>query len=339
MNNVLLYFIGLFCISFASATAQDSVRFNEANGMMMFADTINAGRPFAKDPYVISFKDGYLMYYTVPTFSEAKSKLIGGIGIAKSTDLIHWERIGSLAPECDAAYEANGYCAASALVIENVVHLFYQTYGNREKDAICHAWSTDGIKFTRDPSNPVFHPDGDWNCGRAIDAEVIKFKGKYYLYFATRDPDFKTQMLGVAVAPGNTDFRRSDWEHMSTSGPILKPELDWETNCIEAPSVIVRGDSLFMFYAGGYNNDPQQIGVAKSTDGLYWERTSDTPFLANGIPGSWNSSESGHPDIFTDVSGKTILFYQGNNNHGQTWHISNIEVFWDNRFPDLKREQ
>jgi beta-xylosidase len=338
MKKKLLYFITLFCISIACAAIQDPDSLNERDGMMMFADTISAGKAFAKDPYVISFKEGYLMYYTVPTFSKAKGKLIGGIGIAKSTDLIHWERIGNLAPEPDAQYESNGYCAPCALVIDGKVHLFYQSCGNREKDAICHAWSSDGITFTRDSSNPVFHPEGAWNCGRAIDAEVVKFKGKYYMYFATRDPNFEIQMLGVAVAPGNTNFSRNDWTHLSNEGPILKPELPWETKCIEAPSVIVRGDILYLFYGGGYNNDPQQIGIAKSTDGVHWERTSNTPFLANGKPGSWNSSESGHPNIFTDVTGETVLFYQGNNNHGKTWYLSNINVFWNNNLPYLKNK-
>ena len=30
-------------------------------------------------------------------------------------------------------------------MLNDQIHLFYQTYGNWEKDAICHAWSQDGI--------------------------------------------------------------------------------------------------------------------------------------------------------------------------------------------------
>ena len=51
-------------------------------------------------------------------------------------------------------------------VLRGRLHLFYQTYGNGRRDAICHAWSDDGLNFTRDLSNPVFRPTGDWNCGR-----------------------------------------------------------------------------------------------------------------------------------------------------------------------------
>lgn len=91
-----------------------------------------------------------------------------------------------------------------------------------------------------------------------------------------------------------------------------------------------------MFYAGGYNNEPQQIGVAFSRDGLAWERMSDKPFLANGEPGKWNSSESGHPGVFVDPGdGATWLFYQGNDDHGQSWYISRQRIEWDGYIPRL----
>ena len=59
----------------------------------------------------------------------------------------------------------------------------------------------------------------------------------------------------------------------------------------------------------------------------------DEPFLRNGPPGSWNASESGHPGIFRDDDGRTYLFYQGNNDHGRTWHLSKVEVRWKHDRP------
>jgi predicted GH43/DUF377 family glycosyl hydrolase len=306
-------------------------------GLMMFGDTSRTGLPFSKDPHVIRFNDRYLMYYSIQPYKDKSNPVKGwGIGIAESLDLISWKKIGEITPAAD--YENKGLCAPCARVIDGKVHLFYQTYGNGKDDAICHALSSDGINFIRNPTNPVFHPEGKWTCGRAIDAEVISFKGNYYLYYATRDPDFKIQFQGVAVAPGNTDFSRSSWKNLSTDKPLLKPEYPWEGACIEGASVIQRGDILFMFYAGAYNNNPQQIGVAKSNNGIDWERLSNKPFLTNGDPGEWNYSESGHPHIFKDEDGKTYLFYQGNNDNGKTWYLSNIEVFWNNTGPYLKKQ-
>jgi hypothetical protein len=91
-----------------------------------------------------------------------------------------------------------------------------------------------------------------------------------------------------------------------------------------------------MFYAGGYNNDPQQIGVATSPDGLQWTRLLAEPLLPNGRPGEWNSSESGHPGVFQDEDGRTFLFYQGNDDRGRTWHLSSLELAWRGVTPYIK---
>ena len=205
------------------------------NTVMMFGDTSRTGFPFSKDPHVIYFGGRYLMYYSIPPYRDKKVTVQGwGIGIAESRDLVNWGKTGEITPA--AEYESRGLCAPCALVIDGKVHLFYQTYGNGRNDAICHAYSNDGIHFTRNITNPIFRPDGLWNCGRAIDAEVIYFKGKYYLYYATRDPDYRIQMQGVAVAPGNTNFQRSDWKNLSIEAPVLRPELPWEKDCIEGAS-------------------------------------------------------------------------------------------------------
>ena len=325
----MLIFVSVYSLTMRPVLSQKAP-------VMMFGDTSRTGTPFSKDPHVISFGGRYLMYYTVRPYKDLSNPVQGfGIGIAESRDLVNWAKIGEISPSAD--YESKGLCAPCARVIDGKVHLFYQTYGNGKNDAICHAWSDDGIKFTRNATNPIFHPEAAWTCGRAIDAEVIKFKDMYLLYYATRDPEYKIQMQGVAVAPATTDFKRQDWKNLSTEKPMLKPELPWEKDCIEGASVIEKNGKLYMFYAGAYNNAPQQVGVAVSSDGISWTRLSEEPFLKNGDPGSWNSSESGHPHIFADREGRTWLFFQGNNDKGKTWYISNTEVKWNNTGPYLAR--
>jgi predicted GH43/DUF377 family glycosyl hydrolase len=295
-----------------------------------WADASRNGQPYSKDPCVISFGGRYLLYYSMPPSTNAAMPAGWAIGIAESSDLLEWRKIGELLPsqECDR----NGLCAPGALVLNGHVHLFYQTYGNGPKDAICHAVSHDGIHFTRDPSNPVFRPSGAWTSGRAIDAEAFPAGDQLLLYFATRDPAMKRQMLGVAGADLKSDFGRTAWKQLCDA-PILTPELPWERLCIEAPSVIRRDDGFYLFYAGGFNNEPQQIGVAASRNGIHWKRVSDAPLIPNGLPGEWNSSESGHPGVFQDPGGRTYLFFQGNNNHGKTWFLSAIEIGWNSNGP------
>lgn len=300
-----------------------------SQSQMMFVDDSRLSRPFAKDPHVVNWKDYYLMYYSIPKGDIDSG---WGIGIAKSSDLMKWEKIGEVTPV--AEYENKGICAPCALVLGDSIHLFYQTYGNGANDAICHAISTDGINFVRNQTNPIFRPTGDWNCGRAIDAEVICYNNSFLLYFATRDRSYKKQIMGVAQSY-DSNFRRSSWRMVCDSA-ILYPTQEWEGKCVEGASVIIKNGRFYMFYAGSYNNAPQQIGVAVSENGIVWRRLLETPFLANGSAGEWNSSESGHPHIFDDKrTGRSFLFFQGNNDNGRTWYISNIEAFWNGDGPYL----
>lgn len=303
---------------------------------MYYADSVNLGRPFAKDPSVVKFHGKYFMYYSVPpkpSATKSGEELGWGIGIARSSDRVHWTRITEMKASQEVA--SHGIAAPGARVIRNQVHLFYQTYGRGALDSICHATSSDGVHFVEDASNPVYRPtEMPWSVGRAIDAEVFLDppSHKAYLFFATRDPSMHTQMLGLAAADIDSDFSKGTWHDVSKAEPLLKPELPWEQICIEAPTVVKHGSHFYLFYAGAYNNAPQQIGVAVSDDLVHWKRISELPFFPNGAPGTWNSSESGHPGVLQDGD-KTYLYYQGNNDHGKTYYLSMIEVIWKGDVP------
>ena len=185
----------------------------------------------------------------------------------------------------------------------------------------------------------MFRPTGSWDNGRAIDAEVVLDGERSLLYFATRDPEGKRQMVGVATAPRAPrpapraprpaprakGFGRDAWT-LAVDGPILAPTLPWERDCIEAPSVQRVGSLYAMLYAGAYDNEPQQIGLVWSDDGLRWTRASNEPFVRNGQPGEWNASESGHPDLYRDAKDGLNLFFQGNDTRRQTWWIAHRKL-------------
>lgn len=283
----------------------------------------------AKDPSVVYFDNSFFLYFSVPPQVIDGKSYGWTIGVAKSNNLTDWEYVKNILPEQDCTQQ--GLCAPCAKVFDDTVFLFYQTYGNGAKDAICVSSSSDGINFTHNPNNPIFRPHGEWTNERAIDADVVTFKGKTFLYAATRDANGQIQKLTVASTSLSPEefisSRPQDWVQ-GADFSILEPELPWETKCIEAPSVICRNDKLYMFYAGGYNNDPQHVGVAVSNDGITWQRLWNIPFITNGPSGQWNASESGHPGIFEDPNGQTWLFFQGNNTHGKDWYLSRVKIDW-----------
>ena len=304
---------------------------------MLYRDTDRKGRPYAKDPSVVKFQGKYWMYYSVPPYEKEIRQEAGGwnIGIAQSDDLTHWKKVGELLPI--GGYEKKGLAAPAARVLNDKIHLFYQTYGNQRKDAICHAWSEDGIHFTRNETNPIFAPTGDWTVGRAIDAEAFPANDTLFLYWATRDQAYEKQMLGVAAAPLDSDFSREQWTQLNDA-PILAPELPWEMKCIEAASIFERNGKRYMFYAGAYNHEGQQIGLAESYDGIHWKRSLEEPIFPRGRSGSWNATESGHPGVFVDEDGTTWLFFQGHADKGFTYYLSKVKVEWKEGVPQPVKE-
>ena len=302
-----------------------------ANGPeMLFADA-SSGTVFTKDPDVVRWNGMYYLYFSMRT-AAPQSELT--IGIAQSDDLTNWKTIGEVGSDGD--YEKKGRAAPCAVRLGGKIHLFYQSSGHGPRDAICHAWSEDGIHFTKDPTNPIFRPTGNWNVGRAIDAEVVERDGTVYLYWATRDPKMKQQMIGVAVADASSNFGRDAWKQ-ACDAPILKPTLDWEQNCIEAATIVLRDGLFYMFYAGAYNHELQQIGLAVSRDVLEWHRFSDQPILPVGETGEWNAGESGHPGVFVDDDGQAYLFFQGKAGRDKNYFLSKVKIAWDGAYPYLIR--
>lgn len=280
---------------------------------------------FAKDPAVVRFREQYFLYYSL-RHEDGRF----GVGIAVSQDMETWALVGEV-PQ-DMPCEAQGIAAPGAIVLDGKVHLFYQTYGNGKRDAICHAVSHDGLIFAKNPENPVFRPQGDWCCGRAIDADVCLWQGRLHLYFATRDHEMRVQKVGGAWAALDSGFGKAAW-HMLAGQSLLMPELTWEGECIEAPATLVEDGRMYLFYGGSYNCTPQQIGCAVSADGIFFQRVSEEPFIPCGEAGAWNSSESGHPYVFRDEDGRIHLFYQGSSDGGETWYLSRCEIAFENGKP------
>ena len=289
---------------------------------MLFTEKNGSREAYAKDPAVIRWKDGkYYLYFSSYYADGGRERL--GIGIAVSDDMEHWTSVRHI-PYTQPC-EQNGIGAPAAIVLGDAIHLFYQSYGNQARDAICHATSTDGVHFEKDPTNPVFRPSEDWCVGRAIDADVVPFGNRLLLYFATRDHAMRVQKIGVAAAELNGTFSRGAWEQLAAY-PVLTPEYDWEGECVEAPAALEQDGKVYLFYGGAYNCSPQQIGVAVSDDGIGFKKLFDRPFIPAGKAGEWNSSESGHPYVYRDGDGAVWLFYQGSPDMGRSWYLTRCRI-------------
>ena len=288
---------------------------------MLYGDSLRTGIPFSKDPTVIRLGKTYYIYYSIPAYSPSRRPgepeyLEDGwnAAIATSPDLIHWTRLGDLDLRDTKGQHIWGAVAPCVKRFGGKIHMFYQRIwpDAHNNNNIWYATSEDGITFTNCFDEPILVPDTPWSIDRSIDAEVYRVKDKLILLFATRDKSATVQMLGMAEAPYRSDYGPDKWTLLSVDGPLLKPEYDWEQHCIEAPTVIKYKGLWYMFYAGAYNHELQQIGLAVSDDGYHYTRVEGEGLVFPiGEEGAWNHGESGHPGVFRDRGGKMYLFYQG----------------------------
>ncbi len=295
---------------------------------MKFGDTAQRGTPHSKDPTVIRHNGRYLMYYSVRNCDKAhlragddpiRLKSWWG-AVAESTNMVDWTRIDDI--RIDGVKFVSAAVAPCVKKIDGKIHLFHQAdrpgedkgkrwYCTSKKALIWHATSEDGIHFTCDGAEPAFAPSNKWSIRRAIDAEVYRAGDRLMLMYASRDRSGNVQALGMAWAKYGGGYGGGNWTELTVDAPFFKPELPWEMHCIEAPTVVEHGGIWYMFYAGAYNHERQQIGAAWSADGVKFTRYRDEPVFPHGEKGSWNEWESGHPGLFVDDDGQCYLFFQG----------------------------
>jgi hypothetical protein len=155
-------------------------------GQMMYNPSATSvpGEPFTF-PYV-AFFDSSAAEIAPQTTQEA-------VGLAYSSDGINWIRFGSapvLIPSGSTSDWDGKYAYRASIITtsDGTYHMFYSgssEINNPDPDfsytyGIGHATSTDGITWTRDPSNPIFtindgaegHPNAVWRAGRTLAPSV-----------------------------------------------------------------------------------------------------------------------------------------------------------------------
>jgi hypothetical protein len=78
----------------------------------------------------------------------------------------------------------------------------------------------------------------------------------------------------------------------------LGPRGSWDERGVADPYVLRAGDWLYMFYLGQDRAMRQCLGVARSHDGLRWEKLRSNPVLELGPPGAFDENGLGEPAVW-----------------------------------------
>jgi predicted GH43/DUF377 family glycosyl hydrolase len=74
--------------------------------------------------------------------------------------------------------------------------------------------------------------------------------------------------------------------------------MSWDEYATADPYVIRVGSEFYMYYLGQDRAARQRIGVARSSDGLHWQKLKANPVLELGEPGAFDENGLGEPAVW-----------------------------------------
>jgi predicted GH43/DUF377 family glycosyl hydrolase len=205
-------------------------------------------------PVVIQAGGLYRMWYT----GQARGK--SWIGHATSSDGKTWKRASArpvLAAE--KAWEKVAVMCPHVLQEKDGLYRMWYSAGEQyEPDAIGYATSTDGLKWTKHGSNPVFRPEpkNRWERDRVTGCQVVQQKG-WHLMFYIGFADKHQARIGLARSRDGV----SNWQR-HPANPIIRPgKGKWDGDAVYKPYALFDGKRWLLWY-NGRKGGLEQIGVA-----------------------------------------------------------------------------
>jgi predicted GH43/DUF377 family glycosyl hydrolase len=105
-----------------------------------------------------------------------------------------------------------------------------------------------------------------------------------------------------------------DWR--KEPGPVLEtgPRGAWDERGVADPYVIRIEPYFYMYYLGQDRARRQRLGVARSLDGIRWEKLRTNPLLELGDEGAFDENGLGEPAVWT-ARGFYWMLYTGRDVH------------------------
>jgi len=234
-------------------------------------------------------------------------------GLAISTDGISWRKQGKILSPDPNTWEG-GYIAANGSAIEDGSGILYYYQGGRQPQ-IGLARTSSGRDWSKHgPPVLATGPYGSWDERGVADPYVVRLEGRFYLFYLGMDRA-RRQRLGIAMSDDGLAWRKL------RSNPVL--ELgdfgSFDENGLGEPAVWASNGYYWMLYTGRGRSEYRRLGLARSRDGVHWEKTSAV--FSGDQP--WNSKVICDPSVIVEAGQVRVWFGGGDvarpdeNIHGQ----------------------
>lgn len=160
--------------------------------------------------------------------------------------------------------------------------------------------SADGLVWA--PGVKVLSPDpatweGDYI---AANGSVLHDGASRFLYWYQGG---RVPRIGLATSGDGKTWHKQ-------GAPVLDvgPRGSWDERGVADPYVIRVGSTYVMYYLGQDRARRQQLGVARSADGITWEKYRGNPVLELGPPGAFDETGLGEPAVWQEQGSYWMLY-------------------------------
>ena len=272
-------------------------------------------------------RDGrYWMFYSGETFSNAKRNVLQRMGLAFSSDLLHWSKLGiPIIPLGEpGAFDEFGTSDPDVISVNGTLWMFYvgngsSSYVEPEGGKVGLAWCKEDTDCSSPANwtkykNPatrnallspppgqnywgmsVLHEDGSWKLW--VDQSYKGNREQTHYYYAD------------SPNPGTTnwksDVKNPVWSIREACG-VRDPALE-NSHEIGQPSVFKYGTKYYMAYHKFCDLEHIYTALASSPDGVHW---TDSGLLLTGDIGKWDAAQVHFP-FATVIDGDCFILYGG----------------------------
>jgi predicted GH43/DUF377 family glycosyl hydrolase len=141
------------------------------------------------------------------------------------------------------------------------------------------AWRRGGARLAPDPAT--------WEGAYiAANGAALLDRGRLFYWYQAGPKD--SPRIGLA----------RDWRKEAAPALAGGPRSSWDERAVGDPHVLKIGNWFYLYYLGQDRARRQRLGLARSTDGVTWEKLRSNPVLELGGAGAFDEVGLGEPAVW-----------------------------------------
>ena len=188
-------------------------------------------------------------------------------------------------------------------VLNPSVVRFRNAYLNLYSGYDGHTWhtglatSSDGLHWQK--QGRVLSPSGWEGAYIAANGSAVVVANEILYWYQAGDP---TQ-IAMARSPDGRSWTKNPEPVLGTG-----PRGSFDERGVADPYVIRLGDHFYLYYLGTDRARRQRLGVARSDDGVHWDKLRSNPLLELGSPGAFDEMGLGEPAVWSSGGWYWMLY-------------------------------